>query len=123
MKTLISYFSSNLSEIIAALWVLNFVFFIYAMFDKSHTGDNELILIALFWFMLNFYATGMFLSSDYSKEQSSTVSTNSSSSFARPTSRLEQRTTHKELSLVTYKTSFTAPSASTSLFNGGRGML
>lgn len=59
---------------------------IYALFDfyKSHTSDNKLIPIAFFWFMLNFYATGMFLASGYSTEQSSTVSTNSSPSFARP---------------------------------------
>lgn len=89
---------------IVSLWVLNVVFFIYALFDfyKSHTSDNKLIPIAFFWFMLNFYATGMFLASGYSTEQSSTVSTNSSPSFARPASRLEQRTSHKELSLVTY---------------------
>lgn len=102
MKTLISFFSSNLSEIIATLWLLNFVFFIYAMFDKSKTGNNDLIIISLFWCMLNFYATGMFLASGYSTEQSSTVSTNSSPSFARPASRLELRTSHKESSLMTY---------------------
>lgn len=72
--------------LIVSLWVLNVVFFICALFDfyKSHTSDNKLIPIAFFWFMLNFYATGMFLASGYSKEQSSTVSTYSSSSFARP---------------------------------------
>lgn len=71
---------------IVSLWVLNVVFFIYALFDfyKSHTSDNKLIPIAFFWFMLNFYATGIFLASGYSTEQSSTVSTNSSPSFARP---------------------------------------
>lgn len=77
---------TSLRILIVSLWVLNVVFFIYALFDfyKSHTSDNKLIPIAFFWFMLNFYATGMFLASDYSKEQSSTVSTHSSTSFARP---------------------------------------
>lgn len=84
MKTLISFFSSNLSEIIAILWLLNIVFFIYAMFDKSKTGNNDLIIISLFWCMLNFYATGIYIACDISKEHSSTVSTHSSSSFARP---------------------------------------
>ena len=42
MKTLISFFSSNLSEIIAILWLLNIVFFIYAIFDTSKSGNNDL---------------------------------------------------------------------------------
>lgn len=77
---------TSLRILIVSLWVLNVVFFIYALFDfyKSHTSDNKLIPIAFFWFMLNFYATGMLLASDHSKEQSSTVSTHSSTSFARP---------------------------------------
>ena len=54
MKTLISFFSSNLSEIIAILWLLNIVFFIYAIFDTSKSGNNDLIIISLFWCMLNF---------------------------------------------------------------------
>ena len=84
MKTLISFFSSNLSEIIAILWLLNIVFFIYAIFDTSKSGNNDLIIISLFWCMLNFYATGIYIACDISKEHSSTVSTHSSSSFARP---------------------------------------
>ena len=75
MKTLISFFSSNLSEIIAILWLLNIVFFIYAIFDTSKSGNNDLIIISLFWCMLNFYATGIYIACDISKEHSS---------FARP---------------------------------------
>lgn len=102
MKTLISFFSSNLSEIIATLWLLNFVFFIYAMFDKSKTGNNDLIIISLFWCMLNFYATGVYIACDISKRQSSTVCTNSSSSFVLTICRLEQCKSHTDSFLKTY---------------------
>lgn len=70
--------------LIVSLWVLNVVFFIYAVLDKLRTGDNELIVLAFFWFMLNLYTTGIFFSSVYSKEQSSSVSATSTSSFAQP---------------------------------------
>lgn len=91
----------SLGTLIIGLWVLNAVFFIYALFEKLNTGDNKFILSALFWFLLNFYATGMYFSSGYSNEQSSPVSANSSS-FVQLAYSLEQRTSHKELSLMTY---------------------
>ena len=102
MKTLISFFSSNLSEIIAILWLLNIVFFIYAMFDKSKTGNNDLIIISLFWCMLNFYATGIYIACDISKGQSSTGCSNSLSSFVLTICRLEQCKSHTDSFLKTY---------------------
>ena len=81
----------SLGTLIIGLWVLNAVFFIYALFEKLNTGDNKFVLSALFWFLLNFYATGMYFSSGYSNEQSSPVSANSSS-FAAPALMREDNT-------------------------------
>lgn len=103
MDSLIHFFDNHLGETIASLWVLNTVFFIYALFDKLKSGDSDLILIAFFWSWVNFYATGMFIvASDSSNKQSSPASANSLSSFAQQIYKPEQHKSHTEPFLKTY---------------------